>query len=335
MATVPRSLLLGGRAIWREVATSSSCAVNEAAPHPPTHNNLSASPRTRRAPLGRENFLPSAACRLFRIPRPAFVPSKESQNEAGICLDFTNSECMRYVRPEKWAKPHPRLGPHRLGPSAFLSLGHSANESPNLEMSRPGVQSSSGEGEAVSAPDVLGSDFAEGQDAADDEFDAFLRVILPSVQSSQLALTRAQAIAPSLLRVRVRADTHADIFSLAWPQEVEGLTVSDQAVRPSRIPEPRANRSFPLQAPDSKDAHSLSEPPRRSSLLPQHQVRWLGKRRRSRRRRISPLGQRRLLQCMKLRRTCEQPQQCGVKLRWSMSPHPTRQGPGGFRERGG
>jgi len=43
-------------------------------------------------------------------------------------------------------------------------------------MSSPSVESSAGEDEAVSAPDAQGSGFAEGQDAADVEFDAFLRV---------------------------------------------------------------------------------------------------------------------------------------------------------------
>jgi hypothetical protein len=108
--------------------------------------------------------------------------------------------------------------------------------------------------------------------------------------------------------------------------------------RPSRSgaplpdPGPRANRSFPLQAPDSKAAHRLNEPPSRSSLLPQHQVQRPGKRPRSRRRRTSLLVQRRLGQCIELRRTCEQPHQCGVKLRWAMSPPPGRaQGGSGGR----
>ena len=64
-------------------------------------------------------------------------------------------------------------------------------------MSRPGVQRSAGEGEAVSSPNALEPGFAEGQDAADDEFDAFLRVILPYFgsywRSSYRAISPASA----------------------------------------------------------------------------------------------------------------------------------------------
>jgi len=51
---------------------------------------LSPSPTTRRAPIGRGNLLLSAALLLL-------LPSEEARNEAGICLDLTNFECMRHV----------------------------------------------------------------------------------------------------------------------------------------------------------------------------------------------------------------------------------------------
>ena len=93
------------------------------------------------------------------------------------------------------------------GPSHILDLihldwdpalsCHSEILRTNLEMSRPGVQRSAGEGEAVSSPNALEPGFAEGQDAADDEFDAFLRVILPYFgsywRSSYRAISPASA----------------------------------------------------------------------------------------------------------------------------------------------
>ncbi|KAJ1488752.1 hypothetical protein T484DRAFT_1886907, partial [Baffinella frigidus] len=98
-------------------------------------------------------------------------------------------------------------------------------------MSRPGVGSSAGEGDAPSAPDAQGSGAAAGQDEGDEEFEEFLREVEGLTVSDQ-------AEAPSSAAPSAAAREKATVSALPdqppraapaghWPHQAEEVVQPD------------------------------------------------------------------------------------------------------------